>query len=91
MELDIPGLISKYNQVRASDAITVLIQMDTMPKDKQPSACIGCGKCSQVCPQKIDIPKEMKNMADMLEKFPGWEKLSAQRVAEMDAQVEEMK
>ena len=91
MELDIPGLISKYNQVRASDAITVLIQMDTMPKDKQPSACIGCGKCSQVCPQKIDIPQEMKNMTEMLEKFPGWEKLSAQRVAEMDAQVEEMK
>ncbi|MBR5500125.1 MAG: 4Fe-4S binding protein, partial [Clostridia bacterium] len=27
--------------------------------DQKPSACIGCGACEQVCPQKIEIRKMM--------------------------------
>ena len=88
--LDIPDLISKFNQIRAGSPVTVQIQIDMMPEEKKASACIGCGKCAMVCPQKIDIPAEMKNLTAKMDEFVGWKQMSAERVAEMDAQIEEM-
>ena len=86
--LNIPDLLSKYNQVRASYLFTVLMQVEALPKDKLPGACIACGKCSQVCPQKIDIPKELAGFNEMVEKFPGWAKISKDRDAELKEQLE---
>ena len=34
------------------------------PEDKRPSACIGCGACAKVCPQKIDIPGIMTKISE---------------------------
>jgi predicted aldo/keto reductase-like oxidoreductase len=35
-------------------------------ENKLPSACIGCGACAAVCPQKIDIPGTMKKFTELL-------------------------
>jgi predicted aldo/keto reductase-like oxidoreductase len=37
-----------------------------VPQEKQPGACITCGKCKQVCPQNIDIPDALKQFQTML-------------------------
>ncbi len=31
--------------------------------EEMPSNCVGCGKCTKVCPQAINIPEIMKDMA----------------------------
>ena len=38
----------------------------TLPEDKRPSACIGCGSCAAVCPQQIDIPGTLAEFAERL-------------------------
>ena len=87
MQLDIPYLLSKYNQIRAGNAATVFMQVEALPEDKHPGACISCGKCVQVCPQKIEIPGELAKMAASLSEFPGWENISKQRNAELKEQL----
>ncbi len=67
-QLDIPFLISLYNEVlysggtvltgRALEALTT--------RGKHPAECIGCGACSKVCPQGIDIPSMMKDFCDRI-------------------------
>ena len=59
----------------------VAMMLDTMPDDKLPSACIGCGQCAQVCPQKIDIPKAMADFTELMPKLPNWSKLCEERAA----------
>ncbi|ERJ13345.1 aldo/keto reductase [Haloplasma contractile] len=36
----------------------------SMSLEKQAISCIACGKCLEQCPQKIDIPAQMQNVAD---------------------------
>lgn len=56
--LDIPKLISLYNeQVFSGGGFIVSMNLSSMPEDKRPSACIGCGACQAVCPQNIKIPE----------------------------------
>ena len=82
MELDIPLLINAYNDARLHpNSFTVPMMLDTMPDDKLPSACIGCGQCAQVCPQKIDIPKAMADFTELMPKLPNWSKLCEERAA----------
>ena len=65
-ELDIPTLIARYNELLYNkdkfEFVTTFSMLGT-PKDKWMTACIGCGKCSKVCPQSIDIPQVMKDFA----------------------------
>ena len=80
MELDIPTLIHAFNDARYHAAsFTVPMMLDTLPEDKLPSACIGCGQCAQICPQKIDIPRAMAEFAELIPKLPNWTKLCAER------------
>ena len=60
--LDIPKLISMYNETRFGHAFTLRFTLDAMTEDELPSACLACGDCKEMCPQEIDIP-------DVLEKF----------------------
>ena len=46
-EINIPEMISKFNNVVKPDA---------------PVPCIGCGNCAAVCPQQINIPEIMSKM-----------------------------
>lgn len=56
--LDIPKLISLYNeQVFSGGGFIVSMNLGSLPEDKRPSACVGCGACQAVCPQNIKIPE----------------------------------
>ena len=77
--LDIPGLISTYNELRFSPAVNVAMRIEFLPEDKKPTACIGCGQCTRMCPQNIDIPGALKDFAEKLSKLPSWAEICRQR------------
>lgn len=68
MGLDIPKLLEMYNQnvVTGERDFISNMYVGTLPEDKRPSACIGCGACAAVCPQQIDIPGTMAKFCDRL-------------------------
>ncbi len=78
-KLDIPMLISLYNDAKFGGGTTVPMMLDSLAEDKLPSACIGCGKCSRICPQKIDIPETMKKLTELRKELPDWKKISRER------------
>ncbi len=73
--IDIPGVLTHYNKcikegnipnTKRRDAEyrrarrAFLIGYDrSVPKLRQASHCIQCGRCVELCPQRIDIPGEM--------------------------------
>lgn len=77
--LDIPMLISAYNDLRVAATINVGMAIEALPQDKQPSACVKCGKCAKQCPQGIDIPSVMQDFAERLSKLPSWAEICRQR------------
>ena len=79
MQLDIPMLIHAWNDLKFSGSMTVPMQMDALPEDKKPSACIGCGACAAICPQKIDIPTALSEFAERLSNTTSWAELCRQR------------
>ena len=65
--IDIPRMIELYNEhVFTGGGFIAPMALAAVPADRQPSACIGCGKCADVCPQQIDIPGIMKDFAQKL-------------------------
>lgn len=79
MGLDIPMMMSTYNDIRFTPALNVSRRIEFLPEDKKPSACISCGACSTICPQKIDIPEALSSLADIVEKVPKWVDICRQR------------
>uniref|UniRef100_UPI004057206F 4Fe-4S binding protein n=1 Tax=Acetatifactor sp. TaxID=1872090 RepID=UPI004057206F len=65
--INIPYLIELYNEHIYSDGGFIApMAMGAVPADKQPSACVGCRSCEQVCPQQIKISEMMKNFQEKL-------------------------
>ena len=65
--IDIPRMIELYNEhVFTGGGFIAPMALAAVPQDRQPSACIGCGKCAEVCPQRIDIPEIMKDFVQKL-------------------------
>ena len=79
MGLDIPFLLELSNSARIAEALTVVMRVQGLPEEKQPTACIGCGACAQNCPQKIDIPGELAAFSERMKSFPDWEALCRKR------------
>ncbi len=79
MELDIPNLLSLYNELRVAPMINVIMRTEAMAEDKKPSACIACGACTTICPQNIDIPGALADFAERLSKLPSWAETCRQR------------
>lgn len=71
-ELDIPLLISLYNDQRVYSSVTISQRLDALGEEKQPDQCIGCGQCAMVCPQGIDIPRHMRDMVKAFSTLPNW-------------------
>ena len=66
--LDIPQLIKLYNEHRFTGGGYIApMDLGTMPKDKWPSACVGCRSCERVCPQGIKISEMMKDFSKRIE------------------------
>ena len=64
--LDIPKLISIYNEAKnGDDGVWGLLNftLNAMKEDELPSSCSGCGNCKKVCPQGIDVPDLMQKLA----------------------------
>ena len=67
-KLDIPDLIRLLNEHSFTDGGFIApMAMMAIPKEKQPSACIGCTSCESVCPQQIKIAKAMGCFARSLD------------------------
>lgn len=65
--LDIPSLIELYNEHCFTEGGFIApMALMAMPKDKQPSACIGCRSCEAVCPQQIKISQAMADFQSKL-------------------------
>jgi predicted aldo/keto reductase-like oxidoreductase len=64
--LDIPSFMSHYNETSFTGGgfISAMFIM-SLPKDKMPSACIGCRSCEKVCPQGIKISETIKELDSM--------------------------
>ena len=80
--LDIPAILLHYNKCINDGNVPVsskdenyrearrayLIGYDrSVPKLRQANHCIGCGLCSTHCPQRIDIPKELRRIDKFVE------------------------
>ena len=69
-QLDIPFLLAAFNEYKTGGEKDLsswrLARLGALPEDKRPSACIGCGACTAHCPQGLDVPACMKEMASFL-------------------------
>lgn len=83
--IDIPAVFSHYNKCindgnmpnrgiqdpdyrRARRAFLVGYDR-TVPRLRQAAHCIGCSQCVSHCPQRIDIPKEMRRVDKFVEEL----------------------
>lgn len=66
-ELDIPALLELYNEHSfTGGGFIAPMALMAIPEEKQPSACVGCRSCEQVCPQQIKISEAMADFAAKL-------------------------
>ena len=79
MGLNIPELISLYNDFNFFPSSNIAARIESLPREKQPSACIGCGACSEICPQKIDVPSCLTSFSEGLSKIPSWAEVCRKR------------
>lgn len=82
--LDIPGILLHYNKCvnqgnvpesaqaenyrKAREAFLVGYDR-SVPRLRQASHCIACGRCKSHCPQEIDIPAELARIDGFVEKL----------------------
>lgn len=67
MELDIPHLLSLYNEhAYTGGGFIAPMAMMALSDDKKPSACIACRSCEEICPQQIKISEVMSDFAERL-------------------------
>ncbi|MBR3349468.1 MAG: aldo/keto reductase [Solobacterium sp.] len=67
MSLDIPHLISLYNEhAYTGGGFIAPMALSALDDDKKPSACLHCRSCEQVCPQQIKISEIMGDFAQRL-------------------------
>ena len=67
--LDIPALISLYNESGYGRSFSLMPKLMGMPEDESPFACTACGNCVKTCPQGIDASAVMGRFANRLEKM----------------------
>ena len=84
MGLDIPALLAVYNDMRFQHAALVNMYIEALPEDKRPSACIGCGACAAICPQSIDIPAALADLAAHVSSTKSWAEISRERAEEAE-------
>lgn len=77
--LDIPALISEYNDMKVQVSFTPVMRLESLPADKLPHACLQCGSCMHVCPQGIRIPEVLADLAALFDRAPKWAAICEQR------------
>ena len=67
MSLDIPHLLSLYNEhAYSGGGFIAPMALSALPSEKQPSACLQCRSCEQVCPQQIKISEVLADFSEKL-------------------------
>jgi hypothetical protein len=63
-EIDIPMIFQKYNDSRVFGNVAQFktYYLGPLFQDKRGDDCIDCGKCTAMCPQGIDIPKQLNEV-----------------------------
>lgn len=65
VKVDIPRNLALYNQFKNGIPLFhAKLVYDAMNKEQRASQCIQCGNCQKKCPQKIEIPKHLKEIAE---------------------------
>ncbi len=65
--LDIPRLLELYNEHNfTGGGFIAPMGLMAIDKDKQPSECVGCRSCEEVCPQQIKISEVIAKFSSML-------------------------
>ena len=66
--LNIPSLLELYNEHSFSDGGFIApMALMAVPKEKHPSACVGCRSCEAVCPQQIKISEAMADFTSRMQ------------------------
>ncbi|MCL1842695.1 MAG: aldo/keto reductase [Defluviitaleaceae bacterium] len=65
--IDIPTALNYYNDCKAGGEWR-LNRLLAEPPERRPEACTNCGACVKSCPQELDVPKYMKEMAEIMNK-----------------------
>jgi predicted aldo/keto reductase-like oxidoreductase len=68
MQIEIPKVLQVYNKMKLDGPMQIFGLMGINPGPKD---CVGCGSCASHCPQGINIPEIMQELADQLKKMPG--------------------
>ena len=68
--LDIPTLLSLYNETRFANGLITHMAVDALEESKRPDQCIGCQSCEAVCPQQ-KIASAMSDFVDRLNQPAG--------------------
>ena len=69
--LDIPTLLSLYNETRFVNGLIAHMAVDALPEENRPSSCVGCQSCEAVCPQQLEIAAAMADFVDKLNQPAG--------------------
>ena len=67
--LDIPFLLECYNDYKFAETLPPSMRLDSLDEEKRPAAC----------PQSIDVPAAIVELAQMYEKGPHWTDMVEQR------------
>ncbi|MBR1617385.1 aldo/keto reductase [bacterium] len=67
--INIPASFSLYNQYKVvKNKMMFGVYYDTLSENEKPDKCIKCGLCSKNCPQNLNIPKLLVQIADEYKK-----------------------
>lgn len=69
--LDIPVLLSLYNETRFVNGSITHMAVDALNEEKRPGQCIGCKNCEAVCPQQLAIAEAMHDFTEKLKQPAG--------------------
>ncbi|WP_413854402.1 aldo/keto reductase [Candidatus Ruminimicrobium bovinum] len=68
--IDIPKNFLIYNQYKATERKDrFVIAYESIKEENRADKCINCGVCKNKCPQKLDIPNLLKEMAKLYEEL----------------------
>ena len=66
--LAIPDLLALYNEhCFTGGGFIAPMALSAIPREKWPTACIGCRSCEKVCPQQIKVSEAMADFSRRLE------------------------
>lgn len=66
--IDIPLMLELFNENKfTGGGFIAPMRLALIEEGKLPKDCIACGSCAAVCPQSIDIPKELAEFSAMFD------------------------